>query len=63
LRAEERTLGAGIDDKSVVRTIEELRIKVRLLAKKNRADSLIEQYLTGREFSVAIIRLNRVSTE
>ncbi len=48
--------GAGIDGQSVVRNIEELRVKVRLLAKKNRADSLIEQYLTGREFSVAIIR-------
>jgi len=30
--------------------------KISSIARKNKADSLVEQYLTGREFSVAVIR-------
>jgi D-alanine-D-alanine ligase len=48
--------GAGIDGSSVVNNIDELLLKISCLARKNRSDSLVEQYLTGREFSVAIIR-------
>jgi len=48
--------GAGIDTDSVVNNIDELILKISSLARKNKSDSLIEQYLTGREFSVAVIR-------
>lgn len=48
--------GAGIDTNSVVNNIDELIFKISSIARKNKADSLVEQYLTGREFSVAIIR-------
>jgi len=48
--------GAGIDNNSVVNNIEELRSKIKSLAHNNWADSLVEQYLTGREFSVAVIK-------
>jgi len=54
--------GAGIDNRSIVQNIDELRLKVKSLARNNWADSLIENYLTGREFSVAVIR-NENSTE
>jgi D-alanine-D-alanine ligase len=47
--------GAGIDVNSVVRNEKELRLKVGLLTENNWTKSLVEQYLTGREFSVAII--------
>jgi len=48
--------GAGIDTNSVVNNIDELITKISSIARKNKADSLVEQYLTGREFSVAVIR-------
>lgn len=48
--------GAGIDGSSVVRNVDELLSKISSVARKNKADSLVELYLTGREFSVAIIR-------
>lgn len=48
--------GAGIDSKSVVNTSFELDAKVASIAKKFRSDSLVEKYLDGREFSVAILK-------
>lgn len=48
--------GAGIAGDSVVNNVDELLLKISSLARKNKSDSLIEQYLTGREFSVAVIR-------
>ncbi len=48
--------GAGIDSNSVVWNFDELQSKIISLANINRADALVEQYLTGREFSVAVIR-------
>lgn len=54
--------GLGIDDKSLVYTFDQLQTKVRSIASKYRSDSLIEQYLPGREFSVAILRQEDTDT-
>ncbi|MGH7237280.1 MAG: D-alanine--D-alanine ligase family protein [Candidatus Saccharimonadales bacterium] len=48
--------GVGVDAASVVRNIEELNIKISSISARLQADSLVEQYLPGREFSVAILR-------
>ncbi len=48
--------GLGIDSDSVVHTFDELDRKVRAIGTKLHADSLIEEYLPGREFSVALLR-------
>lgn len=47
--------GQGIDEFSVVRTTEELRSKVQSIHENHHTDVLVEEYLGGREFSVAII--------
>lgn len=54
--------GSGIDSASVVHNIEHLNSKVRSIAAELQADSLVEEYLPGREFSVAILKEER-STE
>lgn len=51
--------GQGIDSDSVATCYEELDSKVRAIAAKFQSDSLIEEYLTGREFSVAILEDRR----
>lgn len=48
--------GLGIDGDSVVHNIDDLRQKVQTIASKHRSDSLVEEYLPGREFSVAILK-------
>ena len=48
--------GLGIDQHSVVHNAAQLQAKVSSIAKKHQSDSLIENYLPGREFSVAILR-------
>jgi D-alanine-D-alanine ligase len=48
--------GQGIDSQSVAYDFAQLKSKVRSLATDWDADSLIEQYLPGREFSVAILK-------
>ncbi len=48
--------GLGVDANSVVNNFAELTKKVKSIANNHRADSLIEQYLDGREFSVAILK-------
>jgi len=48
--------GLGIDSKSVVNTQIELEAKVRSIARDLGSDSLLEKYLPGREFSVAILK-------
>ncbi len=48
--------GMGVDSKSVAHNLDQLQSKVRALATDLGADSLIEKYLPGREFSVAILR-------
>jgi D-alanine-D-alanine ligase len=48
--------GLGIDSDSVVNNFEELCAKATSLATELRSDSLVEKYLPGREFSVAILK-------
>ncbi|MGH7237800.1 MAG: D-alanine--D-alanine ligase, partial [Candidatus Saccharimonadales bacterium] len=47
--------GAGVDSASLANNFEELQIKVEAIGADFQTDSLIEEYLPGREFSVAII--------
>ncbi len=54
--------GLGVDPQSVINNFDELKAKVGSLATDFGADSLIERYLTGREFSVAILK-DRLSSE
>jgi D-alanine-D-alanine ligase len=54
--------GKGIDSQSVAYNLDQLKSKVRSLAIDLRADSLVERYLQGREFSVAILK-DEASTE
>jgi D-alanine-D-alanine ligase len=48
--------GQGIDSRSVANNYAELRSKVSSLATELHADSLVEEYLPGREFSVGILK-------
>lgn len=48
--------GQGVDSQSIAHSFAQLNAKVRSLATDLQADSLIEQYLPGREFSVAILK-------
>lgn len=48
--------GLGIDSDSVVHNFEQLKNKINLITTKHQSDSLIEEYLSGREFSVAILK-------
>lgn len=48
--------GLGVDSQSVVNDYEELITKINSISKKHHSDSLVEKYLTGREFSVAILK-------
>ncbi len=48
--------GTGIDSDSVVTTFEEYIAKVSSISTRFRADSLVEEYLPGREFSVALLQ-------
>ena len=47
--------GLGIDSNSVVYTIDQLHVKTHAIAAELQSDSLVEEYLPGREFSVAIL--------
>ena len=47
--------GAGVDKHSVVHTYTEFYTKVSSIAVNHGTDSLVEEYLTGREFSVAVL--------
>lgn len=51
--------GQGIDEFSVVRTVKELRAKVASVHNMHNTDALVEEYLVGREFSIAIIGNHR----
>ncbi len=46
----------GIDEHSVVNTQSELEAKIRTIHSEFESDALIEEYLPGREFSVAVVR-------
>ncbi len=45
----------GIDNKSIVNTIAELKERVQLIVKEFGEDALIEEYIEGRELNVAIL--------
>lgn len=47
--------GTGVDEKSLVHNFEELHAKVTSIGTNYSSDSLVERYLSGREFSVAIL--------
>lgn len=48
--------GQGIDNDSVANNFSELKSKVLSIATDLQSDSLVEEYLPGREFSVAILK-------
>lgn len=48
--------GLGIDSDSVVHNFEQLSSKVHSIATELQSDALVEEYLPGREFSVAILK-------
>ncbi len=48
--------GQGIDDNSVVHNLADLCAKTQALSDEHSADSLVEAYLPGREFSVAVLK-------
>ncbi len=48
--------GTGIDGNSVVHNFEQLSSKIESIATRYQAEALIEEYLPGREFSVAIMQ-------
>jgi len=48
--------GLGVDMNSMVHNFEQLQSKVRSITTDFQSDSLIEEYLPGREFSVAILK-------
>lgn len=48
--------GVGIDPQSLVHTTAQLRAKLDSLTKEHGSDALVEEYLEGREFSVAVLK-------
>ncbi|MBX4201605.1 D-alanine--D-alanine ligase [Candidatus Saccharibacteria bacterium] len=48
--------GAGIDANSIVWNVAELNAKTKALYVDRSADSLVEEYLPGREFSVGVLK-------
>jgi D-alanine-D-alanine ligase len=56
IKPTDRGGGSGVDSGSVVHTIEQLNSKIRSIASELQADSLVEEYLPGREFSVAVLK-------
>lgn len=48
--------GMGVDSQSVVHNLQQLQAKVDAISRDLNTDSLIEQYLSGREFSVGVIK-------
>jgi D-alanine-D-alanine ligase len=56
VKPSDRGGGLGIDTKSIVNNFDELQQKVNYISDVLNSDSLVENYLTGREFSVAILK-------
>jgi len=48
--------GAGIDDNSVANNFVEMESKILSIATRLKSDSLVEEYLPGREFSVGVLK-------
>ena len=55
IKPTDRGGGLGIDSASLAYNVDQLSAKIRSLAAEFHADSLIEEYLPGREFSVGIL--------
>lgn len=55
-KPKDRGGGLGIDSNSVVYNFEQLRAKVRSITNSLHSDTIVEEYLPGREFSVAILK-------
>jgi D-alanine-D-alanine ligase len=49
--------GVGVDDGSIVHNFDQFRTKVASISRNFDSDALAEEYLTGREFSVAILEV------
>ena len=47
--------GQGVDEFSIVHTTAQLQDKVQSIHREDSTDALVEEYLSGREFSVAVI--------
>ncbi|MEO6761595.1 MAG: D-alanine--D-alanine ligase [Candidatus Saccharimonadales bacterium] len=56
IKPTDRGGGTGVDSASLANNFDELLTKVKSIRSELGADSLIEEYLPGREFSVAIIK-------
>lgn len=56
IKPTDRGGGAGVDASSLAATREEADAKLRELVREERSDALVEEYLPGREFSVAILK-------
>ncbi len=48
--------GSGVDDRSIAHNYQSMVTKLNALTEESAADSLIEEYLPGREFSVAVLQ-------
>lgn len=53
--------GQGIDEFSIVRTPSQLKSKIESIHTRHHTDALVEEYLEGREFSIAIISSRRTN--
>jgi D-alanine-D-alanine ligase len=56
VKPKDRGGGLGVDEKSIVANFAELQQKVASISRLYDSDSMIEEYLPGREFSVALLR-------
>ncbi len=56
IKPADRGDGYGIDSNSVAHNFEQVQSKLRSITDSLQSDSLIEEYLPGREFSVAILK-------
>ncbi len=56
VKPNDRGGGLGIDNNSVVHDLDSLNLKIRTISSVVGSDSLVEEYLPGREFSVAILK-------
>jgi D-alanine-D-alanine ligase len=57
IKPTDRGGGTGIDSNSVANNFNEMRLKVESITAGLQSDALIEEYLAGREFSVAVLRI------
>lgn len=56
VKPSDRGGGLGIDSRSVVHNFSQLLSKVQSISANHQSDSIVEEYLPGREFSVAILK-------